>query len=203
MKKKSDKVILLILGIPFLGAVILGIVLIARRGEHYPPYSKKTDWQRCQGASCKAPWAKSKDFGNGDCHTPENYIELDPEEDDRRYLRGKRKVMRHKYSPGSGYGRVKLRLSNRHGRYRHNTQNIPRRIFQQISRNFNREPDTQGREPDTPSRDPDPPKTPPKAPPKTPPKAPDKPPEKVVEKFPSSGRRYCYSTGSKVFAGTK
>ena len=209
MNKKRDWPLLLILGIPFIGAVILGIVLMARRGEHYPPYRKKTDWQRCKGASCKAPWAKSKDFGNGNCHTSESFPVMGLGDESGWYLplKKKKKILHHKYGPGTNYDRVKLRMSNRHGRYRNYLQNARERV-EAVGNNVataTQVPSAPDR-PTAPPREPEPPSKPPEKPPQKPPekppqKPPEKPPEKVVERFPSSGRRYCYSTGSKVFAG--
>ena len=198
MNKKRDWPLLLILGIPFLGAVILGIILIARRGEHYPPYKNKTDWQSCKGASCKAPWARSKDFGNGNCHTSESFPGMGLGDESGWYLplkKKKKKILRHKYGPGTDYDRAKLRMSNRHGRYRGYLQDARGRI-EAVRNNVataNQVPSAPDR-PTAPPREPEPPS-------KAPEKPPEKPPEKVVERFPSFGRRYCYSTGSKVFAG--
>ena len=185
----------ILLGACFTIAVSTAIILIVRR-EHYPPYKNKTDWQRCRGESCKAPWARSKDFGNGNCHTSENFLGVGMD-DEWSYSPVKKKILRHKYGPGTEYDRVKIRMSNRHGRYRDRIQDARRSILQAAS-NVDSTPDSPA-----PPREPAKPSEPAKPPPKPPAKPPAKPPEKVVEKFPSSGRRYCYSTGSKVFAGTK
>ena len=209
MTTKSVKLLSLLLGVCFVTAVIATIVLVIRQ-EHYPPYRKKTDWQRCRGASCKAPWATSKDFGSGDCHTSENFLGMDLDDGDGLYAPLKKKILHRK--PDTDYERAKLRMSNRHGRYRRFIQDAPGSVMRAASNMAvanqlpvsDGQPDRPPDPPKAPDRPPEPPKAPPaKAPDRPPAKAPEKAPEKapVVEKFPSSGRRYCYSTGSKVFAG--
>ena len=55
------------------------------------------------------------------------YSHVDSEEDIRRHGRNRRRFARNKYGRGSAYDRSKLRVSNRHGRYRDLVRNTPRR----------------------------------------------------------------------------
>lgn len=47
--------------------LFLVCIVTVLNAENYPPLRTYTGWQDCQSASCKAQWAKSKDFGNGKC----------------------------------------------------------------------------------------------------------------------------------------
>ena len=70
----GHKVLLAIAVVVLLAFLGTGVFLYIHNKEPLPPLPAMNQWQRCQNCSCKAPWARSKDFGDGNCQIPaENY----------------------------------------------------------------------------------------------------------------------------------
>ena len=185
----TTKNISILLGVCVAIGVISLIIMILpsllTKGEGYHLRDNKIN---CSGGGCKSPWAKSKDFGNGNCHTFEGFLDMEfDERNPLRFARQRRKkLVRYKDSRrGTDYKRSKQRMLNRHSR---NLLDRKRNKFSSVKAPV--KPPVKA-----------PAKPPVKAPAKPPVKAPAKPPEKPVkEKFTSFGRRYCYKTGKGVFA---
>lgn len=57
---------IVLISVAILTLFLICIVTVLN-AESYPPLRTYTGWQECQNASCKAQWAKSKDFGDGKC----------------------------------------------------------------------------------------------------------------------------------------
>ena len=75
MLKYGDKNrtgLLILLGVTFV-SLVLGGVLLVRSNENLPPLRTGDGRQSCHHCRCKAPWAVSKDFGDGSCHSMEKY----------------------------------------------------------------------------------------------------------------------------------
>ena len=70
MVNKDRRKFLILLGVTF-GLLVLGGFLLLRNKESLPPLRTADGRQSCHHCRCKAPWAVSKDFGNGNCHSVE------------------------------------------------------------------------------------------------------------------------------------
>ena len=70
MVNKDRKKFLILLGVTF-GLLVLGGFLLLGNKESLPPLRTADGRQSCHHCRCKAPWAVSKDFGNGNCHSVE------------------------------------------------------------------------------------------------------------------------------------